>query len=219
MKDMSLFESTPSRGMEVGESIVFCFGRDNIKMMEERGHEIRVLSEDPVIHRESTGATETAANWTHKIDVIEAAMKEFGDVLWTDWDVAQLRPLDEGFEDMVSGGPSVQSSLTGYRRKYASWRSGNRNCLPAGAWLFYRGDSRGAEVLELVRRFLPFTLNRLGENHYHDEHALAMAAEELSGGWRGIDWWEENYEPAVVYHRRAACKLSQIPDGKYFRIK
>tara|TARA_R110000824_G_scaffold120382_5_gene275674 strand:- start:15864 stop:16574 length:711 start_codon:yes stop_codon:yes gene_type:complete len=213
--DVEKHDVSPQREMESSVNcVVYCFGLENEKWVKDLGHETRLLDECHEPHWFGSGP-----NWTHKVDAIAAGMKEFHEVIWMDWDMKQLLPLDYYFFNEVRKGASLLSGLTRYKRSYANWRRKHqdRTCLPGGGWLYFRGDDEGNEIIDLVYKFLPETKNRKGDRHYHDEYAMSMAVEKLNGGWHGVDWWAETYQPSVLLHPRGAIPSSKERAGKYFK--
>lgn len=211
---VSNYAAAPERSMESGNCVVYCFGSGNQKLVSDIGLETRLLDDCHEPHWYGSGP-----NWTHKVDAIAAGIEEFGEVIWMDWDMRQLEPLDDKFWKEVRGRGPFQSGLTRYRRAYANWRGRHedRNCLPGGGWLYFCGGDFTENLIDLIYKFLPRTKNRKGEYHYHDEYAMAMAIEEIHGGWKGVDWWNENYQPTVLLHPRGAIESSRERGGKYFK--
>ena len=199
--------------------VVYCYGDNNQQLVDSLGFKSIRISD-----RSQEFAQDNGTNWTHKHHAITQAVDEHGEILYMDWDVRQACKLDEQFYDRIRDGRSVQVSLTRYKRAYATWRSkrADMKLLPSGAFIYLAGDEVSKSFLRLVASFLPHTINRSGKNHYHDEYAMAMAAEELSGGWKGAEHWCQNYEPKVVGFRRGACDCSRITDqstGQYFMLR
>ena len=214
-RDVDKFSGTLTSELETGQwMVVYCFGKENEKIIKGMGLETRLVCDTPLLFPEGPGAgmgTGKASNWTHKIEAVSLAVEEFGEILYTDWGTEQLRPLDDEFYQRLQDGGSVQVPLVGYRRSYANCRHQNGNMLPAGAWVYYRGDERSKAVLNGVRECLQFV-------RYDDEKAMAMAVDELNGGWRGRDWWAENMEPQdVVRYRIGRCQ-SGTCENPYFKI-
>lgn len=71
------------------EEIVYVYGIENFWLLKERGYNIRLVKED-LFNGE--------LNWFgKKLQVLDLALQEFGEVLLLDWDCYLARPLDDNF--------------------------------------------------------------------------------------------------------------------------
>ena len=86
--------------------IVYVWGNENKKQLEKRGYKCITMQDNKF----------TGSNvYGKKLQVIDAALKEFGEVLMLDWDCFLGKPLDNDFYNMISQKPIQVPLYTHYK--------------------------------------------------------------------------------------------------------
>lgn len=112
--------------------------------------------------------------WRHKLVAIEAALQDYDQIVWLDWDAKLLRRLPANFWDRIADGGVVQGSLRQYKKPRCLWRrSHGRRLVPGGAFIAVRGRDTIGELLEIQAQH-PFE---------DDEITLARFVDQRMGGW------------------------------------
>jgi len=199
--------------------VVYCYGEDNREFLREHGIEPLLCSPDP-IHNflpgvsnrncQSKGRLNWGLNfWRHKLDCIQRALDNHDEVVWLDWDVRQLRPLDD-FWSTLREGPPIQAALRAYKRPQCGWRArGQRTFVPHGAFIYCRSLVVICRVIDLHIREHPTCT---------DEIAIAHAIDELLGGWTVPDKYRDHgFEPTVYDQRRKYVDPSWVSSNPVFR--
>lgn len=140
--------------------------------------------------------------WRHKLECLKTALKTFDAVIWLDWDCHQTKPLPDDFWERLADGPEFQASLRRYRRAQCLWRRrSDRYFLVHGAFLYCRSLPFIERVIHICEERFP-TVN--------EEIPLSWEADQLTGGWKGVDHWKQaGFEPQCYDQRK---KRVHLPD-------
>lgn len=176
--------------------VTYSFGRENTELLRSCGIDARQISECGIVNffgakrrspsprpRFVKGRYEGpspiynwgVSMWRHKLVAIAAALEEFDQVVWLDWDCRLLKRLPVDFWRRIGQGAEVQSSLRQYRRVKCPWRSTGRRIVPGGAFLAVRGRKAIERLLSIQQE----------HPTWDDEVTAAYHADWLQGGWRG----------------------------------
>lgn len=140
---------------------------------------------------------EFGGHWRLKLDIIRKALDDFDAVTWVDMDIRML--VDElpsdFWERMHDKGPCQALITQWHRRKCHYWRSDKENprSMPSGAYIYCRSTSiidTAIQWLEDQKRVRPHDAPFLD-----DQQAIAFAIDELNGGWKGLDYYNEHHNP------------------------
>jgi len=87
LKEIPLFPLYPKN------EIVYVWGKENERLLKERGYETRYVEEESSPYAYDL----LELIYERKVVALDLALKEFGEVLMLDWDCYILRPLDNNF--------------------------------------------------------------------------------------------------------------------------
>jgi len=167
----------------------------------------------------------------HKLRILQAASQEYDCVLWTDFDVRQIKLLPDTFWNELSCGPCLRAPLYVLRMVYhwwtAWWRTepslrhlktrdksiagtktieGERGRLaarlmPGGAYVYLRGKET-ADTLMQIRHEFPL---------FSDQCVMAVYLDRLYDGWMGAaDYFHSRHNTVGYYHK--VCLFPPTPD-------
>ncbi len=124
--------------------------------------------------------------WRTKLLILLAAVREFGEIVWLDWDAKLLKPIPESFWDQLRLGQPLQCHIRQYFRVKCRWRAINPRVLPGGAFIYCRDRS-------LIERALQVSTACPGLD---DEQCMAYVIDEAAGGWRGPwHFYSQGWDP------------------------
>ena len=104
------------------EEIVYVWGRENYNYISNLGFNCTLLSEDPYDY--SIASNHTFWDYrslVHKLQCLDIAVKEHGEVLFIDWDCSLLQELDGNFYSELKQGSSLQVPLYVYPKMALEW--------------------------------------------------------------------------------------------------
>jgi len=98
---------------------VLVWGRDNFTKLKELGYKCMILSEDSYDYKIAKAHTfEDHRSLIHKIKAIGLALEVFDEVVFVDWDVRKIKPIDSNFYDLIKNKDSqLQVPLYVYPKK------------------------------------------------------------------------------------------------------
>jgi hypothetical protein len=174
---------------------VYVYGRNNADVLSKLGFKVVLVDDDPfpdgrVDRREDDVDIRP---WHYKLELIKAALRDHGNVLYCDWDVTAKLEREAEALDLLE---DVDLALTAYsyaRRRDAFFdlpRTGRaRRINVTGACMYLNGT-------EFVDRILKYMKEK---NAWHDEVAMNNVIDAEHGGWPGEREWLRTYEnPAFV---------------------
>ena len=180
---------------------VYCFGLDNARFLRSLGYDPVVLHRTGVVNFRGALRRRRSAinNWgvnlfRHKLVIWQAALQDYDEIVWLDWDCRPLRTLPTDFwQTVTSRAAEMQATIRCYRRPKCPWRRGtNRHWIPSAAWVYLRGRTI-ADRLLFCHDLMP---------RQTEEVAMAAASDLLYGGWRGPQHWVDvGQEPYCVLIR------------------
>ncbi len=147
--------------------------------------------------------------WIHKHELVRAAVRDHGEVIYCDWDVGLHVEPSAAFDHLhgLLDGRKFLLSLFCYRRPRGLWhpveqRPGEvckhpKHLCVTGNWMYCDGPSWPLEVLP-----------GFGEGGdtavpaWHDEFVMTKLINERHGGWPGEEVWLRTYESPVMVQRR-----------------
>lgn len=102
--------------------IVYVWGRENYNYISQLGYECKLISEEPYDY--SIASNHTFWDYKsliHKLKCIDIAVKEYGEIIFIDWDCQKLRSLDSDFYQTLSNGNEFQVPLYVYPKHALGW--------------------------------------------------------------------------------------------------
>ncbi len=201
---------------------VYCYGKRNTKMLQKYGYDSVLMNKWPC--RTKAGHS----HWLHKNWILYRALEEYDQVLWTDWDVHQMKPLPTDFWAKLNSGPSFRSSLVVQRTpgKAAWWRIpvGNRHrevtwqpagttpipneekavwaakLMPSGGYLYVRGRDVAESFLKTHNEFPT----------WKGQPVMALIMDRWHNGWIGASRYKKlGYEPYGYFYGFQAYKPTE----------
>ena len=196
------------------EEIVYVWGEDNIKLLQERGYNYVKMDDDeyPYFNKEYT-------QHGKKLVALDKALKEFGEALLLDWDCFQTNDIDieiirqkeiqvplycytESQLEIIS---SENIPLEEELRKY-HWKLEDMLISPNFGFVYSR-DKKFAE--NLIKEAIS---NKI--NYCIEEHAMFKYANCT------LDEYIKKYHPTTCYGREVGIdKLKQYIDNQIFITK
>lgn len=79
--------------------IVYVWGIDNLKYLNGLGYETKLVSVNPLIHKEEL------LKFNHKVDCFEIASNDFEKFIFLDWDVSLVKEIDDSFYSKLKDSP------------------------------------------------------------------------------------------------------------------
>ena len=100
-------------------AITYVYGRDNYEFVVDHGFEARLVSTDSPW---GSGAL-TQRGWRTKVEGLRVALRDFSEVVFLDWDIWAMRPIDlPVIFDRLATKSAFQANLFQYRRRKVRWR-------------------------------------------------------------------------------------------------
>ena len=200
---------------------VYCYGRQNADILRRCGYVPVMLNAEPYatpkLHDEKMGyrATRWGVNyWRHKAMILQAALRDFDEVLWTDFDVRQQQPLPNNFWEELSSGPELRAPLAIQRSSHngAWWRNTDFVCtqclppgtvpipgkqgklaarvVPAGGYIYMRGRDVADKFLAIHEEY----------DQWSGQPCMALLIDQMYDGWPGVKKYVENGHEVSDYY-------------------
>lgn len=102
--------------------IVYIWGIDNFNYISNLGFDCKLVSEEPYDY--SIASNHTLWDYRsliHKLKCIDIAVKEYGEIVFVDWDCRKLKELDTEFYETLSNGNELQVPLYTYPKATLKW--------------------------------------------------------------------------------------------------
>lgn len=183
--------------------VSYVFGIDNYKYLVDLGLECKLVDEKCLIRPQPM---------IHKIIGIQAALKDFDEVVCLDWDCAPTAMLPADFWDILGQKDVIQCPLYQCTRKVNHWREGRiPPKLLSGGFFVYMRDKQIPDIL------LDWDLNRQFRNKWADETFYSLYIDELMGGWQDektknyrFDEYFRRFEPSMCGHVKASFEKENV---------
>ena len=198
--------------MPTCQQYVYCYGKNNADLLTGRGYDVVLVDERPW----PDGRADLVRNkthvrpWHYKFELIRRAVKDHGEVVYCDWDVACLvKDVDAAFASFK--GRDLSLSIYAYWRARHPMRGDSRaaRMCVTGNWLHVKGIAFVDAVLARMRD---------GDEWWawHDELTMGNLIDEMNGGWPGdIEWLRKYESPIMVQRRNRSPWPVTSDDGQY----
>jgi len=164
------------------DPITFVFGEDNYKHMIDMGYKAIMLDKRPHVWD-----SKDCSVFRHKLEAFRAATEYFDEFIFLDLDCLQIKPLPANFwEEHYKKGP-MQASLMGYKRRKAKWRKECSRLVPCACYVYIRDPQIPHELIKIWEQD--------GNSEFTEETIMAMYLDKISGGWQGLDYYWDRFEP------------------------
>jgi len=170
--------------------VVYVYGKRNIELLKPYKLKTVLVHDDPFPDgkEDKREGKVDIRPWHYKLQLIQAAMRDHGKIIYCDWDVATHIKRKEVAFDLLE---DVEIALNAYsyaRRRDAHFdipRTGrSRRINVTGACMYLNSTS-------FVRRILEYMEEK---DVWHDEIALNNIIDSMHGGWPGERTWLQTYE-------------------------
>lgn len=165
--------------------LTYVFGKDNYNALISIGIECKLIREEPfafdlVKHQ-----------FRNKLDMIKYAFFEDGydELVYLDWDCIPSKPLSASFWDGLAKKQPFQACLQLYHRRKCHWRKDSPRKVPNGGFIYLRDKNLVVEACKLWEE--------TGKADT-DEIAFAKMTDNMTGGWKNLETYWENFEPMFV---------------------
>jgi len=183
--------------------ITYVFGIENKKYLESLDFECILISPEPSVWDMIDQL------YRHKLDIFSAAMEDYDEIVFLDWDCVPTAPLPDDFWDVMSLKSSFQANLFQYRTKKCLWRTTDVRKVTNGGFVYMRDKTIPNKIIKNYDEFYEWVKNT-GEERakqgkklrfrekaliFDDEPAMSKYADDSIGGWQGIDKYWDLFEP------------------------
>jgi len=198
--------------------ITYVFGDRNKEYLESLGFECRLIDSKPSIW------DMVDQLYRHKLDVFKAAMEDYDEIVFLDWDCRPTAPLPDDFWDVIGEKASFQANLFQYRTKKCLWRKTDIRKVTNGGFVYMRDKTIPDKIIKNYDEFHEW-VKKKGEERasqgkelrfrekaliFDDEPAMSKYADDSIGGWQGTDKYWELFEPEFCNLK----KKSAYPEEK-----
>ena len=176
--------------------IAYVMGKDNYDYLKSKGVKCVLVDSNPT--------RKYKYMWKHKLDFYAAAMSDFDEIVYLDWDCNPLRPIPNDFWDTLRKRDPIQGCL--YR-----WKSGQpcpwrpQHYLINNGFLYFGNKNIPKEIISLYDKLPP-------EHKWkkNDEFVTSYYIDLITHGWQGLDYWRSHYEPDVCKHYSGTFRSKKI---------
>lgn len=170
------------------DSTIYVFGKENFEIITDLGINAVLLQDKPYKYHPIRGV------YLHKLDAYKRVMEDFDEVVLLDFDMIQTKPLPNDFWDILGQKEILQTSIHQYKNPRLTHRPKKPNkWISSGAFVYVRDKSIPNRLWEI---------NQSNANKWSCEPALSILTDEISSGWRNIDYYWEKFEPHFYTSKR-----------------
>lgn len=178
--------------------VCYTFGADNHIYLQSLGIESRLVNKDPnPFHM-----------YRHKIEAWVHGMKDFDEIVFTDWDTIPIKSPDDRFWELLKNKDIIQASLGRYKTARLNHRDPEKhnNFNPSGSFVYMRDKSLPEQIIEIWKT---------SPNMWSEEPSLAILIDKLMGKWN-FEEYGNRFEP-VVYKKDRTNMYKKEEQNIYFR--
>ena len=173
----------------VSDFITYVFGKKNFDILGEAGINCVLIDDEPLVF------DATREQYRHKLEVFRYAMEDDGidEMVFLDWDVVPTKRLPCDFWERSREKSTIQACLQQYRRPKCPWRvNGDIRKVANGGFVYMADKSMPSRIIK--------NWNDIKGNSM--EPPVSKLIDEMSGGWKGIDHYWQNFEAefCVIHH-------------------
>jgi hypothetical protein len=159
----------------------YVFGKDNLKFLEDKGvTKLRLLDDKPILWDMET------QQFRHKLEVFDKAMEEYDEIVFLDWDTYMIKDVPFDFWDQLKKKQKIQALLRMYHRRKALWRKSEKRKVPCASFVYFADKNITEELIKYWEKM---------DCPWSEEIVMAKYLDDINGGWKGTDFYWENYEP------------------------
>jgi hypothetical protein len=116
--------------------VVYVWGEDNNEFLKKLGYHTKLISKNKCNYCDINN------QFIQKLQSFKFAEEDFGEFLFLDWDVKELKPLDEGFYNELRS-QDFSASLYGYPKEFTNlkglvddWTDKQINLMDKHCWFY-----------------------------------------------------------------------------------
>lgn len=180
---------TVSRNPYMGKDFtVYTLGEDNHKHLVDLGFN------SVLVDKRTHLFDPNRRIWLHKVYLMEAAMRDFDEIIYLDWDTQPFRKLPDTLWDDLSKKDTFQAPLFKYsgvkmpHRKNPKGERFGGKVLPSGAFVYIADKS-------IPKKIMAYEKDDTLHNRWLDEIYYGAYTDEVYGGWKGMEFYREHFEP------------------------
>jgi len=200
---------------------VYVFGKENKDWLDEIGYRTVLVDEKPSLWSLSENM------YRHKLEVFARATEDFDEYAFLDWDCVPVGDISNAWIDLNKK-DSFQANLFQYRTKKCLWRKEDTRKTCNGGFVYVRDKeipikmiknydsfSNMLEKKKEIRKSKGLDL-RLREKSllFDDEPSMSKYVDDYCGGWPGVDYYWNNFEPSVCNLRKKSVFSKELNDSK-----
>ena len=201
--------------------VVYVFGKENQKWLEEIGYKTVLVNEEPVVWSLSDNM------YRHKLEVFKSASEDFDEFAYLDWDCVPISDISNVWGELNKK-DVFQANLFQYRTKKCLWREEDTRKVCNGGFAYFRDKnapdkmignynqfSNELEIKRENRKKRGLDL-RLREKSllFDDEPSMSKFIDDYCGGWPGVDYYWEHFEPSVCNLRKKSVYSEDLNNSK-----
>jgi len=185
--------------------VIYVLGTENYKYFTKLGFSCVLVNDSPLIFDVET------QQWAHKLYLLSCAMHDYDEMVYLDWDCEPVKPIDNNIWDILNKKESFQANLFFYRTKRCLWRENERRKTCNGGFLYIRDKTIPSKFIANYNELLEWTIKQKAKRQsvgkdlrlrekcliYDDEPAMSKYVDSCMGGWQGVDYYWDHFEPDV----------------------
>lgn len=178
------------------DTVTYVMGQKNYDYLTSNGLNCVLLNKNPVGYHKYM--------WRHKLDIYAAAMSDFNEIIYLDWDCNLINTIPPNFWNTLELKEPIQGCLYKWSSgKPCPWRK--EKYLINNGFLYFCDKSIPQDIIKLY--------DSLPHEHKwrkNDEFVTSYYIDNLTGGWKGLDYWLQHYEPTCCYYSKGIFKKSKV---------
>lgn len=104
------------------DEVVYVWGIENFNYISNLGFDCKLVSEEPYDYSIASNHTFwDHRSLIHKLKCVDMAVKDYGEIVFVDWDCRKLKDLDDSFYQTLINGNELQVPLYVYPKHALGW--------------------------------------------------------------------------------------------------
>lgn len=209
-------------GCDLCKHYVYVFGKWNKEFLSPYYFDIRQISD-----KSNLWDMETEL-YRHKLEVLKAAMEDFDEIVYLDWDcVPQMQVTDEIW-DILGKKESFQANLQLYKTKKCLWRRDDQRKTCNGGFIYMRDKKIPDLLIKNWENFKKWTEDQKTKRQerdlelrqreksliYDDEPSMSQYVDDAMDGWKGMEAYWNHFEPDVCNLQTKSAFQDRISEKK-----
>ena len=178
------------------DTITYVMGQNNYDFLTSKGLKCVLINKNPVgCHKYI---------WRHKLDIYAAAMSDFKEIVYLDWDCNLIKDIPLNFWNILESKEPIQGCL--YRWKSVNvcpWRK--EQYIINNGFLYFGDKNIPKEIIKLYDSFPNKHIWRR-----NDESVTSYYIDLLTNGWKDLVYWQKHYEPECCYYSKGIFRKTKV---------